>query len=415
VGAMKRGKWRTLGGIRPWLLRIACSFALAGLLLCPAAQAAPATGAPIYVGLDGEFSWPGSTSAQSVERGILIAIDEINARGGVLGGRPLKLATRDNATVPARTIRNLHEFAQQPDLVAVFCGRFSPTVIDALETIHTLKMVLLDPWASADIITDHTMSPSFTFRLSLKDSYAMPALMNYGRSRGITSFGLIVLNTSWGRSNVAAAERYAARASGVTLAGVRWFNWQDQTLLDKYLDLKNQGAKAILLVANDREASILVKEIAGLDRRDRLPVLSHWGASGGQMAEMTGAAMREVDFMMLQTYSFIGDQRPRARGVLSSARRLFGTTNARSIASPAGLAHAYDLTHILARAIDAAGTTDRPAIRRALEEVRNVDGLVKRYARPFTASRHDALAESDVILTRYDADGAIVPIASRRR
>ncbi|MGB0125997.1 MAG: ABC transporter substrate-binding protein [Rhodocyclaceae bacterium] len=415
MGAIANGKWRALGDLCLWLVRIGYLFAAASVFLCAPTLAAPASGAPIYIGLDGEFSWPGSTSAQAVERGILIAIDEINARGGVLGGRPLKLEIKDNATVPARTIRNLQDFAQTPDLVAVFCGRFSPTVIDALETIHSLKMVLLDPWASADIITDHTMSPSFTFRLSLKDSYAMPALMKYGRSKGIKAFGLIVLNTSWGRSNVAAAERYAARESGVSLAGVRWFNWQDQTLLDKYLDLKNLGAKAILLVANDREASILLKEIAGLAPRDRLPVLSHWGASGGQMAEKTGAALRAVDFVMLQTYSFIGDHRPRAREVVNSARRLFGTSDARSIASPAGLAHAYDLTHILARAIDAAGTTDRVAIRRALEEVRNIDGLVKHYARPFSPSRHDALAETDVIVTRYEADGAIVPIAKSRR
>lgn len=415
MGALSNGKWRAQGNLRLWLVRIGFLLAAASVFLSLPAPAAPPAGAPVPIGLDGEFSWPGSTSAQAVERGILIAIDEINARGGVLGGRPLKLVTKDNAAVPARTVRNLQEFAQMPDLVAVFCGRFSPTVIDALETIHSLKVVFLDPWASADLITDHTMTPSFTFRLSLKDSYAMPALMKYGRSKGIHQFGLIVLNTSWGRSNVAAAERFAARESGISLVGARWFNWQDQSLLGKYLDLKNLGAKGILLVANDREASILVKEIAGLPARDRLPVLSHWGASGGQMAEMTGAAMREVDFVMLQTYSFIGDRRPRARHVVDTARRLFGTGDARTIASPAGLAHAYDLTHILARAIDAAGTTDRAAIRRALEEVRNVDGLVKHYARPFSPSRHDALAETDVILTRYEADGAIVPIAKSRR
>lgn len=399
-----------LGPIRS--LRLLAWSALMAWLSVSAALAA---GPPVYVGLDAEFSWPGSTSAQAIQRGILIAIDEINANGGVLGGRPLKLLTKDNGTVPARSIRNLQELVQTPDLVGVFCGRFSPTVVEGIDTIHALKLPLLDPWAAADIITEHSMSPSYTFRLSLRDSYAMPALLRYGRSRGVKTFGMMALNTTWGRSNLAAAERYVAKEPGIKLVGVRWFNWQDQKLLDKYLDLKRLGARAILLVANDREASILLREMATLDRADRLPILSHWGVSGGQMAEMAGSVMREVDFVMVQTYSFVGDDRPKARQVLAAAKRLFQIPDARSIASPVGLAHAYDLTHILARAINEAGTTERAAVRQALERVRDYDGLIKRYPRPFDNARHNALGEDDVIIARYEPDGAIVPVSPRRK
>lgn len=390
----------------PLLWTLLCSL----LLATAAVGAVPASGTPVHVGLDAEFSWPGSTSAQAIERGILIAIDEINDAGGVLGGRPLKLIKKDNGTIPARSIRNLKDLARTPDLVAVFCGRFSPTVIEGLDTVHALKLILLDPWASADIITDHSRSPSYTFRLSLRDSYAMPTLIGFGKDKGIKTFGMMALNTTWGRSNLAAAERHTAKDAQAKLVGVRWFNWQDQKLLDKYVDLKRLGAGAILLVANDREASILLKEMTSLPRSERIPILAHWGVSGGQMAELVGAVVRDVDFVMVQTYSFVGDERPKSRQVLAAANRLFGDASARSVASPVGLAHAYDLTHILARAIDKAGTTDRAAIRQALEEVRDYDGLIRHYARPFEARRHDALGISDVILTRYDSDGAIVPI-----
>ena len=388
---------------------------LGPMLTSSPAGAAPAAGPPVYVGLDAEFSWPESTSAQAIEQGILIAIDEINQGGGVLGGRPLKLIKKDNGTVPARSIRNLTDLAQTPDLVAVFCGRFSPTVVEAIETIHALKLILLDPWAAADIITDHSYSPSYTFRLSLRDSYAMPALLRYGVDNGIKSFGMMALNTTWGRGNLAAAERYAAKTPQAKLVGVRWFNWQDKSFLERYLDLKRLGAKAILLVANPREASILIQEMATLPKSDRLPILSHWGVSGGQMGKIAGSAMNEVDFVMVQTYSFIGDDRPRARQVLAAAKRLFDLADARAIASPVGLAQAYDLTHILARAINRAGTTDRGAVRLALEQVRNYEGLIKRYGRPFESGRHDALTESDVIMTRYEPDGAIVPLSGWRK
>ena len=39
------------------------------------------------------------------------------------------------------------------------------------------------------------------------------------------------------------------------------------------------------------------------------------------------------------------------------------------------MAHAYDLTHILAKAINLAGSTDRTKIRDALEQVENYDGF----------------------------------------
>ena len=402
------------GGFVAIILRVVfCGLWL--LLSLPAATAAPAAGAPVRIAIDAEFSWPGSTSAQAIERGIRIAIDEINGSGGVLAGRPLELITRDNGTVPARSIRNLEELAQVPDLVAVFCGRFSPTVVEAIDVIHKLKLILLDPWAAADSITDHRHTPSYTFRLSLRDSYAMPVLLDHGARRGIRAFGMMALNTTWGRSNLAAAEGHLQKHTGSRLVGVRWFNWQDQSLLEKYLDLKRLGAQAILLVANDREASLLMREMTTLPASERLPLLSHWGVSGGQTGQMAGSLVNEVDFVMVQTYSFVGDQRTRARQVLAATTRLFGVTDARAIASPVGLAHAYELTYILALAIDAAGTTDRTAVRNALEQVRNYDGLIRRYARPFEPGRHDALTAADVILTRYEADGAIVPLAPRRK
>jgi branched-chain amino acid transport system substrate-binding protein len=74
-----------------------------------------------------------------------------------------------------------------------------------------------------------------------------------------------------------------------------------------------------------------------------------------------------------------------------------------------GAAQAYDLTHILALAIDRAGSTDRKAVRDALERIGTVRGLVKTYSPPFTPARHEALGPDDLLLARYRADGVLVP------
>lgn len=54
--------------------------------------------------------------AKAIELGAQIAIDEINARGGVLGGRPLALLTMDNQGLTMRGRDNYVSLAKQQDL-----------------------------------------------------------------------------------------------------------------------------------------------------------------------------------------------------------------------------------------------------------------------------------------------------------
>lgn len=366
--------------------------------------------APVLIGLDAEFGHATSTSDDAIKRGMLIAIDEINRSGGVLGGRPLKLVERDNRSVPARAIVNVRELAAMPDMTAVFCGKFSPVVLELLPTLHEQKMILLDPWAAADKIVDNGYQPNYVFRLSLRDSWAVPVMMRHARTKGALRVGLLMPNTSWGRGTLKAAEDYLAAHPDMKAVATHWFNWGDKSLLEKYVALTRAGAQAIIVATNESEGAVLVKEVASLPMAERVPLISHWGVTGGDLPKMTGKALGEVDFSVVQTYSFIGARREKARQVIDAAARLSGIADVRRIPSPVGTAHAYDLTHILALAIQRAATTERAAVRRALEEVKNYSGLIKDYRQPFSATRHEALAPEDVFMARYDEDGAIVRV-----
>jgi branched-chain amino acid transport system substrate-binding protein len=370
---------------------------------------------PILVGLDAELGYADSTSAEAIREGILIAIDEINRSGGVLGGRPLALLEKANHSVPARSIENIKELAAQPEVVAVFCGRFSPTVLEAIPTIHAVGLPLLDPWSAADAIVDNGFEPNYAFRLSLRDGWAMNVMLRHAQALGARSVGLMLLNTSWGRGSLQAAERYVGEHRGLKIAGVRWFNWNDKTFLDKYRSLVAEGAQALVLVSNPNEAQLLVREIAALPIRERLPIVSHWGVTGGRMVELAGPALAKVEFSVVQTYSFIGAKDAAARRVVAAHQRLFGSGGARAIKSPVGVAHAYDLTHILARAVAKAGSLDRRAIRDALERLGPYQGLIRRYAPPFTPSNHEALTSAQVFMAEYADDGALVRVTVPRR
>ena len=375
-----------------------------------AAASARADPVPVLIGIDAEFGVVGSTSAQAVRLGAQIAVDEINAAGGVLGGRPLALVEKDNRSVPARSIRNLQELAADPNVVAVLCGKFSPGVIEAVPEVHRLKLPLLDPWAAADVITTHNFRPNYVFRLSLRDSWAMQAMFRYAGQRGAHRVGLLTPNTEWGRSNVQAAQALDQTDSQVHLVDIQWYNWGDPSLLEQYQMLRNAGADGVIFVSNEREGIILIKEIAALPKEQRLPIFAAWGITGGNFFTGSGPALREVDLAVVQTYSFIDAQDPVAQRVVQAARR-YGVAGPRQIESPVGVAHAYDLVQILARALQIAGSTDREALRNALEKVTDYAGLVKTYPQPFTADRYDALSPQDVFMARYAEDGAIVRIA----
>jgi len=375
------------------------------------AQPLQAMEGPVYVGFDGAYGVKNSTSAQSIELGIKAAIHEINANGGVLGGRPLELLVKDNRSVPARGIANLDDFIAQKDLVAVFGGRFSPVLLQQLKRVHKYKIPLLDVWAAADGITDHDFSPSYTFRLSLKDSWAMPAMLDRALTNGGNKIGIMLPNTGWGRSNQKALGKALEKTPEALLVGTIWYNWGEQNMLEHYQALIKSGAQAVLLVANDAEASLLVRQLGKRTDVKRVPIISHWGVAGGNMVEASGPTLAELDFSVVQTFSFHNAGAKALETFSKTVAETEGITNVDRIESPVGVGHAYDMMHILAKAIDQAKSTDRTAVRDALEKLGEYDGLVRVYDQPFSADNHDALDANVVFFTKFRTDGALVPVS----
>jgi len=69
---------------------------LFGLTLLLGGPVRAESAAPVLLAIDADFGVRSSTSAQAIQLGATIAADEINAAGGVLGGRPLRIITRNN-------------------------------------------------------------------------------------------------------------------------------------------------------------------------------------------------------------------------------------------------------------------------------------------------------------------------------
>ena len=376
----------------------------------PALSAAPPTGTPVYIGLDEAYSIPTNTSPKAIERGALAAIEEINARGGVLGGRPLKLITTDNQGVAARARDNFVQMAMQADVVAVLGGKFSPFVVEMVPEAQRLRVPVISVWGSADPITEGGHSPSYAFRLSLKDSWGVEALLLRAKlSHKAQRVCTVLPNTAWGRSSDAV---FSARAvpNGMRVVASRWYNWGEQSFTDILRSCRDAQAQALLLVANEKEAAVLFRQMAELPPSDRLPIVAHWGLTGGLVHELAAAALDKIDLQVIQTFSFIGNTRPAAVRLARWLLKDGNFSRVEDIPSPVGSAHAYDMTHLLALAVNLAGSTQGHAVRDALEKLPPFEGAVRRYAPAFTAQRHDALSPAQVLFVRVERSGALVPV-----
>ena len=96
-----------------------------GLGFCLTAQAAD----PIKLGLNYPRTGPYKEEGLSQMRGALLAIDEINQRGGVLG-RPLELISRNTASRPEKAVVNVDRLADE-GAAMLFGGVSSAVAISA--------------------------------------------------------------------------------------------------------------------------------------------------------------------------------------------------------------------------------------------------------------------------------------------
>jgi branched-chain amino acid transport system substrate-binding protein len=278
--------------------------------------------------------------------------------------------------------------------------------------IHEQKIILMDAWGSANGITDHDYKPSYTFRVSLKDEYAMPTLLNHATSKNLEKVALLLPQTGWGRSNEAAANQFWEDNKSPQLTKLVWYKWGDQMqdLARHYDDILASGAKGLILVANDIEGSLLVRYVASLPVKKRIPIISHWGVTGGAFVESSEGALSQIDFSVIQTFSLLNAPANKVEEVMALMKLRYGINDPNQIESPVGFGHAYDIVHLLALAINQAGTTDRATVRDALENLPDHQGLVRNYQPAFSATSHDALAMEDVFMARYDEQGVIRPL-----
>ena len=382
---------------RPLLAAVAATFMAAGVFAAD----------PVKLGHVAALSGPSAQSGEAITRGLTIAIDEINAAGGVLGGRMIELVQRDDESNPPKGAIAARELIFKEKVTAFFGGIDSPVSLAIVPLANKEKVPFMGVWAAATPITRNNADPNYVFRVSAVDALVDIRLLDHAnRKFGAKKAGLMLINNPWGESNEKGLVAADAGNDDIEIVGIEKFENNDVDMVPQLTRLKNAGADAIILVVNAPPGAQMMKS------RERMgwsvPVVSHWGISGGRFPELAGPTAGDAHFV--QTYSFFGKQSPAGERVLASLMKKYPEIKGpEDVFSPVGTANAYDAMYLMARAIDKAGSTDGDAIRKAMYEIGTHDGLIKTYDNPFSPGNHDALGPADYIMVHYEGN-TITPV-----
>ena len=359
----------------------------------------------LKLGLVAAMSGQSAKSGEAIVRGLSIAVDEVNAKGGLLG-KKVELIVRDDESNPAKGAIAARELVQREKVVALFGGLDTPVSLAIVPFANSNKVPFMGVWAAGTPITRNGAPENYVFRVSAVDELVDKALVDYAIAKHSTKKpGMILINNPWGESNEKGLKEALAEKN-MSYAGIEKLQDADVDVVPQLTRLKDAGADVLFMVANVAPSSQVVKS---LDRMGwNVPIVSHWGPSGGRFSELAGPSGARVHF--IQTYSFSGKLAPKGEAVLAALKKKYPEIKTLADVTPAvGIANAYDALHLTALAIAKAGSVDGPKVREAFYAIDSYDGLIKTYKKPFSPENQDALSEKDYIFTRF-VEGEILPL-----
>src|SRR5262249_6569466 len=201
-------------------------------------------------------------------------VDEINAKGGLLG-KKVELLVRDDESNPAKGVIAARELVQRENVAVLIGGLDTPVSIAIVPFANQAKVPFMGVWAAGTPITRNGAAENYAFRVSAVDDLVDVALVDYAvKTYGAKQPGMILINNPWGGSNERAL-RAALDAKKLRSAGIEKFETNDVDVVPQLTRLKQAGADALFMVANVAPSSQVVKS---LDRMGwDVPIVSHWG------------------------------------------------------------------------------------------------------------------------------------------
>lgn len=379
------------------------------------AAAFPVVGAAnIKIALTGPFSGGSAPMGTSMRDGARLAIDAINARGGVTLGatkQKIDVIERDDEAKNDRGAALAEELAAMPDLVGVI-GTVNTGVAMAGDKFYKDKGIpkIITPAAGSASMLQWSRGqvPELSiFRFAAHDGIQSEMVVAEAIKLKFKKVSILYDDTNYGvsgRDDLLA--RIKGHAGKLTTVSVESFGIGDKDMTRQLQKAKAGGAEAILIWGIGPELAAVA---IGMDKIDyHVPLIGGWTLS---MANFIDAAGKSGDgALMPQT--FIEDLSvPQAKNFIAAYHTKYKVDR---IPSPVAAAQGYDAVMIFVAALEQAGTTDHAKVVAALENLRTpVRGVITTWKKPFSKwnpaveETHEAFRRQQVVMGKVQ-NGRVV-------
>ena len=372
------------------------------LSLAETAQAADA----IKIGVSGPFTGGSSSMGVSMRDGVRLAVQDVNAKGGVLG-RQIELVERDDEAKNERGVQIAQELINREKVVATVGLINTGVTLASTRFYQSASIPAIVNVATGSVVTQQFLPPkyehNYVFRMSAADNIQAPMIAAEAvTKRGFKKVAIMADSTNYGQLGREDMEK-ALDKLGVKPVAVEKFNIGDVDMTAQLLRAKEAGAEALLTYGIGPELAQLANGMAKLGWK--VPLIGSWTLA---MANFIDTARANGDGALMPQTFIQNPNTPKRKAFIDAYVQTFKPKHDR-IESAVSAAQGYDSVLLLAAAIEQAGDTKGADIRAALENLKKpVEGVIMTYKAPYSTADHETIDGPDLVYMGEVSKGRVI-------
>jgi len=323
--------------------------------------AASTGGGEILVGEYGSLTGPQATFGQSTHNGIMMAVDEVNAAGGV-NGRKIKVLTEDDQSKQEEAANAVTKLISQQSVVAVLGEVASSASMAAGPICQANKTPMITPSSTNEKVTK---IGDYIFRMCFIDNYQGPvmaqfALQDLGSKRGAI---LTDVKNDYSTGLTAVIEETYKKA-GIPIVAKQSYSNGDSDFRAQLTSVKAAKPDVIFIPGYYTDVGQIVSQARdlGID----VPFVGGDGWESPKLLEIGGKALNGCFYA---NHYFYGDPVPKVHEFVEKYKGRYGQT-------PDALAAlGYDAAHVLADALKRAKSAKGADLRDAIAATQGLTGV----------------------------------------
>lgn len=321
--------------------------------------ACPAAAQSIQIGLSTPITGPAAVASEWERWGVDLALEEINAAGGLLG-RKVEVITEDNKCNPSEGV-NVANRLVEAKVTAIIGSHCSSVHLAVMPIIKQAKIPMITGIASNPQITELSGvgGNDWAFRISPSDQTMMDALGKFlGARKLFKTVAVVGEDTDFGRGGADAFKAVAEKA-GITIVSTDFHpqNTPDYTSILTRLQQRRPDAVATFQIGGDSinflrsamQFGVQIPYTGRVELGGRNQQIIEAGGMEGSVGAWTYSA--EIDSP--ENKAFVA--KIKARHNSTPYLQTWGS---------------YDSFRIIAQAIREAGSTDTTAVRDAIKRMK---------------------------------------------